>query len=358
MWVCATYVWALVEARRVTDPLKLDFQVAGYELLGTESDSLQEHQVLLTAEPSSRSVFVTFKHDIGERQERQCVAALTRGDEDGFLADMLQKWDLFKWQMGKLILNEVETSQVGVGLAWWRTSKKTPWGCSRVTEEWGALNEASSSPLHPLRSQGHGPLCIKSVTGEGSVLGYLALVWGVAGFCHAEGPLVPHCHPRHTWPTTTLPKHREISEQFLWVSATGRETLTLNSKPLPHGDQIAAKDFKRLSCVKSSVDEGFLLPTLVSRLHVCWNSSLITTNQLGERMKRVYSASERASMREFQEKECYGGGREESLGEQWRTHALNKRCLCSYLSLLAVWLWACSLTSLGFDSLSIKCGKD
>lgn len=53
------------------------------------------------------------------------------------------------------------------------------------------------------------------------------------------------------------------------MSATGRETLTLNSKPLPHRDQIAAKDFKRLACVRSFVPEGFLLPTLVFRLDVC-----------------------------------------------------------------------------------------
>lgn len=53
------------------------------------------------------------------------------------------------------------------------------------------------------------------------------------------------------------------------MSATGRETLTLNSTPLPHGDQIAAKDLKGLASVRGFVKEGFLLPTLVFRLDVC-----------------------------------------------------------------------------------------
>lgn len=107
------------------------------------------------------------------------------------------------------------------------------------------------------------------MAGGVSILGYLALVWGSHWLLLCRGASCSSLSPRRAWPTTVLFEYQEISEQFLWVSATGRETLTLNSTPLPHGDQIAAKDLKGLASVRGFVKEGFLLPTLVFRLDVC-----------------------------------------------------------------------------------------
>lgn len=111
-------------------------------------------------------------------------------------------------------------------------------------------------PLHPTPSIPRPWPSVHQISGWG--VPFWA-VWhcfgGVSGFCYAEGPPVPHCHPRHAWPTTVLSEYQEISEQFLWVSATGRETLTLNSSPLPQGDQIAAKDRKGLASLGGFVNQ-------------------------------------------------------------------------------------------------------
>lgn len=132
-----------------------------------------------------------------------------------------------------------------------------------------ALSEARPSPPHPFNPKAMALCTSDGWLGRFSSGGCLAQFWGSQWFLLCREASCS-CHPRHAWPTTVLSEYQEISEQFLWVSATGRETLTLNSSPLPHGDQIAARIAKAslLSGVLS-IREGFLLPTLVFGLDVC-----------------------------------------------------------------------------------------
>lgn len=65
----------------------------------------------------------------------------------------------------------------------------------------------------------------------------------------------------------------------------------------------------------------------------------------------------RASVREFQGRGYYGGGRRVGKVSSWE-HTLQTTAVSLFVSQLAVWWRACSLTSLGFDSSSVKCGKD
>lgn len=216
--------------------------------------------------PFSSSDFATFKYGIGERRERGCVAALTKGDRMASRQTCCRAEVCSRGRRGQALSEPSEyisdRSTPGLIENFKEGSLRLEW-CDRGIGD-SQWSQALSTP--PLQSQGHGPPYNRSVAGGVLVLGCLAPVWGSHWFLLCRGASCSSLSPRIAWPTTVLFEYQEISEQFLWVSATGRETLTLNSTPLPHGDQIAAKDLKGLASVRGLSKKDFFSPLWFSGL--------------------------------------------------------------------------------------------